>query len=54
MFPVEIFLSRDVAPPGAMCNVQVHRPFVLPGFVGVVCSLLVDWLKGTVLSGSMT
>ena len=36
VFPVEIFLSRDVAPVSAICFFPVHRPFVFPRFVGVL------------------
>ena len=58
--PVEIFLSRDIAPVSAMFF-PVHRPFVLPCFVGgvfVACCLVgIDWLmvlKISILSGSPT
>ena len=36
VYPVEIFLSRDVAPMSAMCIVSSASSFVLPRFVGVL------------------
>ena len=59
MFSIKIFLSRDITNE---CNFPpVHRPFVLPCFVGgvfVACCLVgIDCLmvlKMSILSGSLT